>query len=101
MRINQIILLKGFFENTLSNLKNEKFKLVYLDCCSYQSYKTCLEFLYERVLPDGYIVFDDYNHPRSIFPGVQKAVDDFFRDKPEKIICFEETKLKKYFIKKL
>lgn len=86
---NQITLLKGFFEDTLPRLKNEKFKLVHLDCDLYQSYKTCLESLYDKVLPGGYFVFDDYLST-SVYPGAQRAVDEFFKDKPEKVQFFND-----------
>lgn len=78
-------LIKGFFENTLPQLGEKKFSLVHLDCDLYQSYRTCLEFFYDKVLPGGYIVFDEYDFSAPVYPGAQKAIDEFLSDKPEKL----------------
>jgi O-methyltransferase len=75
---------KGFFENTLVRIEHERFSLVHLDCDLYESYLTCLEFCYPRMLPKSYMVFDDYKLPLGVYPGADRAVDEFFADKPEK-----------------
>jgi O-methyltransferase len=97
---DQITLFKGYFENTLHNLKNEKFSLVHIDCDLYQPYKQCLEFFYDKVLPGGYIVFDEYSFSKDVYPGAQKAIDEFLADKPEKIQSFPEYPDTRYFIVK-
>jgi O-methyltransferase len=81
---DQVQVIKGFFEDTLQRLEAERFSLVHLDCDLYQSYKTCLEFTYPRMLPGSFIVFDDYRIPANVYPGADRAVDEFFSDKPEK-----------------
>ena len=96
----QITFYKGYFENTLHNLKNEKFSLVHLDCDLYQSYIECLNFFYDKVLPGGYIVFDEYSFSKDVYPGAQKAIDEFMADKPEKIQSFTEYKDTRFFIVK-
>jgi hypothetical protein len=96
-----IIIIKGFFEDTLPQLKNEKFKLVHLDVDLYQSYKTCLEFFYDKVISGGYIVFDEYGSEDSTYPGSKKAIDEFLSDKPERLERFDEIKYPRYFIKKI
>jgi hypothetical protein len=30
------------------------------------------------------MVFDDYRLPENVYPGADRAVDEFFADKPEK-----------------
>jgi len=97
---NQVVLLKGFFEDTLPHLANERFTLVHLDCDLYESYKVCLEFLYNRVLPGGYIVFDEYDDPETEFPGAKRAIDEFFADKPEQIQSFAESEHARVFVRK-
>ena len=49
----------------------------------------------------GYIVFDEYDYSKPVYPGAQKAIDEFLKDKPEKITCFKETKHPRHFIRKL
>jgi len=90
---------KGYFEDTLERFKDLRFAGVNLDCDLYQSYLTCLEFFYPRVVPGGYIIFDDYGLPA--YPGAQKAVDSFLAAKPEKITRFSEALTERYFIRKL
>lgn len=80
----QVMLVKGYFENTLEAWIDKTFTVVHLDCDLYQSYITCLNFFYPRVKPGGYIVFD-------VYPGAQKAIDSFLADKPEKIQGFDES----------
>ena len=96
----QVVLLQGFFEDTLQDLRSKKFILVHLDCDLYQSYKTCLTFLYDKVLPGGYIVFDEYDYSRDVYPGAQKAIDEFLKDKPESMQRFAESKSPRYFLRK-
>ena len=79
----RLTLVRGFFEQTVPSF-SEPIALLHLDCDLYESYRTCLVHLYDRVVPGGVIVFDDYGHPR--WPGAQRAVDEFFADKRETVI---------------
>jgi len=95
---DRITLVRGFFQDTLPSLKDENFSLVHLDCDLYQSYKTCLKFLYQQVLRGGFIVFDEYDEPA--YPGGKKAIDEFFLSKPEEIQRYAECVQPRYFIQK-
>jgi hypothetical protein len=81
---DRIRLVPGFFEDTLGTIATERFSLVHLDCDLYSSYRTCLEFVYPRMLAGSVIVLDDYRLPANVYPGADRAVDEFFADKPEK-----------------
>ena len=61
-------------------VKDEKFCFVHLDVDAYQSYKESLEAVYDRVVPGGIIVFDDYG-----FDAAKLAIENFFMDKPENV----------------
>jgi hypothetical protein len=75
---------KGVFPSETSHhVKDRVFKFVHLDVDNYQPYKECLEFFYERMVKGGIIIFDDYDC--GCCPGANKAVDEFFIDKPENI----------------
>jgi hypothetical protein len=76
-------IIKGFFDQTLPTLSDERFSLAHIDCDLYEPHLTCLEFLYPRMLPGGVIVFDEY--ASRMYQGAAKAVDEFFRDRPEKL----------------
>lgn len=80
-----IRLLKGFFADTLPQLSEFRFRVVHLDCDLYQSYVTCLDFFYARLVQGGYMVFDEYDFSESVYPGARKAIDEFLRDKPHKL----------------
>jgi hypothetical protein len=75
---------QGRFDETIPFLPvHLRFSFVYMDCDLYQSYKSCLDTMYPRVVPGGIIVFDEYEHTVD-WPGARKAIDEFFADKPEK-----------------
>jgi hypothetical protein len=73
---------KGIFPATSGPVKDRSFSLVNLDVDTYESTKYCLEFFYSRMSPGGIIISHDY----LTAPGVQKAFDEFFSDKPEPVI---------------
>ena len=75
-------IVPGFFEDTCPTLPAETISVLWLDCDLYSSYTTCLQHLYPRVSPGGWIVFDEYYSKK--YPGARVAVDEFFADKPEK-----------------
>jgi len=92
----QVTVIKGFFEDTLPVLAAERFSLVHLDGDLYDSYISCLEFAYPRMLPGGYIVLDDYGSP--VYPGARRAVDEFFADKRERVQFFPDAEGWRYFV---
>lgn len=79
---DRIRLVKGWFDKTLP-LYEGRIALLHLDCDLYESYKLALETLYPRVEAGGVIMFDEYGDER--WPGASKAIDEFFRDRPEKV----------------
>jgi hypothetical protein len=74
-------IVAGYFEDTCASLPIAAISVLWLDCDLYSSYKTCLEHLYPRVSPGGWIVFDEYYSKK--YPGARVAVDEFFADRPE------------------
>ena len=92
---DRIAVIPGFFEATLPRLASERFSLVHLDCDLFESYRCCLEFVYPRMLPGGYLVFDDYNS--DVYAGAHRAVDEFFSRRPEQIQFFPDLPGRRYF----
>lgn len=74
--------VKGFFSDTLPALAERKYCFIHVDCDIYESHLDCLNLLYDRLVPGGVVVFDDYAQPK--WPGATKAVDEFFAGKREK-----------------
>jgi O-methyltransferase len=71
----------GFFPETATPVASTRFSLVHVDADIYKSVHDCCSFFYDRLLPGGFMVFDDYGFLRT--PGSKEAVDDFFLEKPE------------------
>lgn len=75
---------QGVFPQTAANVEKVAFSLVHLDMDLYQGTKDALVFFYQRLSSRGAILVHDYNSIDT--PGVKKAVDEFFRGKPEPVI---------------
>jgi hypothetical protein len=93
----------GYFEKKLPALiaAGRRFCFVHIDCDIYESYRCCLEHLYDATVPGGVILFDEYRC--SVWPGATQAVDEFFANKPEKPqACHDPGRPKKpkYYIEK-
>lgn len=77
-----IELVKGDVCKTLPEyVKNHpelKISFLNIDVDVYEPTKAVLDNLYSKVSKGGVILLDDYS---NVFPGANKAVDDFFKDK--------------------
>lgn len=76
-----VFIVDGIFPNTADIIKNKKFAFAHIDTDIYQSTKDSLEYIYPRMNTNGVILIHDY----PAHDGVKKAVDDFLKDKGEKI----------------
>ncbi|HRD75902.1 MAG TPA: TylF/MycF/NovP-related O-methyltransferase [Hyphomicrobiaceae bacterium] len=66
---------KGWFQNTVPVAKHEidKIAILRLDGDLYDSYMVPLEHLFDKVVPGGFIIIDDW-----IFTGCREAIKDYF-----------------------
>jgi hypothetical protein len=83
----RVFIYKGLFPATGEPIKNRRFSFVNFDVDTYESTAACIQFFYPRMNPGGIIMSHDY----ATLPGVKKAIDDFFADKPELIIEMART----------
>jgi hypothetical protein len=67
-------LVQGLFQDTLPVAEVRSIAVLHIDGDWYESVKTCLDHLYDRVSTGGVIQLDDYGH----WEGARKAVDEFF-----------------------
>jgi O-methyltransferase len=76
----------GFFPDTTRGHEAAlaRFAFVHLDVDIYQSTLDSLRFFYPRLSPGGMIVTHDYSAQSC--PGVAAAYDEFFADKPERVL---------------
>lgn len=93
---NQVRLVKGYFDKTLPNYDG-RIALLHLDGDLYESYKISLENLYDKVVPGGIIMFDEYRDER--WPGATQAIDEFFANKPERVEPHAQCSWKYYVTK--
>jgi O-methyltransferase len=76
----------GFFPDTTRGHEEDlqRFAFVHLDVDIYQSTLDSLRFFYPRLSPGGMIVTHDYSAQSC--PGVAMAYNEFFGDKPERVL---------------
>jgi O-methyltransferase len=65
--------LPGWFADTLPGAPVERLAILRVDADLYQSTREVLEALYDRVVPGGYVIVDDY----GAFLPCRQAVDSF------------------------
>jgi hypothetical protein len=74
--------VEGYFPATAGQLPVDRdYCLVHVDCDLYASIDSALRYFYPRMAPGGFIVVHDYSSLHWL--GAEKAVDEFFADKPE------------------
>ena len=98
-KIRNVELIKGDINSTLEGyiLKNPAVKvaLLHIDVDVEKPTKTILENLYDKVVPGGLIVLDDY----GVIQGETKAVDDFFSDMKIKLQKLPLSKTPVFIVK--
>ena len=75
---------KGWIPDRFQEVKELQFSFVHIDVDIYQPTLDSISFFYERLNKGGIIICDDYGF--SSCPGAKKAMDDFFKEKPEMVI---------------
>lgn len=86
--VKRVNLEKGFFSDTLPHYSGGPIAILHLDGDLYVSYRDPLNNLYDKVVPGGVIVFDDFTTEKAgedRFPGARMATEEFFADKPEQL----------------
>jgi hypothetical protein len=74
--------VKGYFPDTAAELPADGiYCFVHIDCDLYAPMASALEYFYPRMVPGGFIVVHDYSSLH--WKGAEKAVDEFFADRPE------------------
>lgn len=77
--------VQGYFPDTLSQVPDDlRFCLVHIDCDLYEPIKAALGYFYPRLVPGGFLVMHDYTS--LAWNGAERAIDEFFADKPEWVI---------------
>jgi predicted O-methyltransferase YrrM len=72
---DRAVFVQGLFQATLPEARLGPISVLHVDGDWYESVKTCLDHLYDKVSPGGVIQIDDYGW----WQGAAKAVDEFFK----------------------
>ncbi len=84
---NRLHIVEGDVMQTLPQLLADapglRFSLIYLDLDLYAPTKLCLEQLWDKLVPGGIVVLDEYALPE--FPGESAAADEFLAGKNIKL----------------
>lgn len=75
---------KGWIPEVFHLVKSPSFRFVHVDVDLYAPTHNSLEFFYEKMVPGGIIVCDDYGFKSC--EGAKIAVDEFFAGKPEPVV---------------
>jgi O-methyltransferase len=77
--------VQGYFPDSTSEIPSDlTFALVHLDCDLYAPFRAGLEYFYPRLKPGAFLVMHDYFS--LYWEGVERAIAEFFVDKPERIV---------------
>lgn len=75
LKLNNVKILKGIFPQETSHLlNNKKFRLCHIDVDVYQSGKDVIDWIWEKMVVGGVVVFDDYGFKGA--DGIRKFVDE-------------------------
>ena len=88
-------IIEGWFESTLPNAGMEKISILHIDADWYESVKFCLEELYEKISPGGFVILNDFDH----WIGCNKAVIEFIDKHALDVTIHKISKSGAYFQK--
>lgn len=77
-------LIKAWIPDGFKAVEDKRFSFVHIDVDLYQPTLDSVKFFYDRLNVGGVLVCDDYGFSSCI--GATKAIDEFLKDKDEKMI---------------
>ena len=72
----QVVFLKGWFKDTLPTAPVDQLAVLRLDGDMYESTMDALGALYDKLVPRGFVIVDDF-----ALAGCRRAIDDFRRER--------------------
>jgi O-methyltransferase len=93
----RLVVHEGWFQDTVPPARDlvGPIAILRLDGDWYESTRLCLATLYDRVVPGGFVIVDDYGH----WEGCKKAVDEFLSTQPHDIDLIRIDYTGRYFRK--
>jgi len=71
--LTRVNIIPGWFETTLMRAEIDRIAILHIDADWYKSVKLVLDVFYNKVVPGGFVILNDY----GAWPGCNRAVDDF------------------------
>ena len=87
-RFSNVQLHQGWIPERFPEVADRSFSFVHVDVDLSEPTRASIEFFYPRLSPGAVLVCDDFGMPTC--PGATKAIEDFLRDKPEKMIFLSD-----------
>lgn len=81
---DNVVFHRGWIPERFSAVREKRFSFVHIDVDLYEPTRDSTAFFYPRLSPGAVMLFDDYGFVTC--PGAKRAVDEFFDDKPERVI---------------
>jgi O-methyltransferase len=75
----------GFIPQTFAGLELGQVAWAHVDLDIAEPIRDSIAYLYPRLVPGGFLIFDDYGFPSCA--GARRAIDAAFADKPEVPLC--------------
>jgi len=86
---DNVIPIAGMFPQSIPENFNHIFAFVHMDMDLYQPTIEAFRYFYPRVSRGGYMIVHDYSNIK--WPGIKKAVDEFFQDKSERPVLMPDN----------
>jgi hypothetical protein len=87
-RFRRVRYHKGWIPECFPEVGALSFSFVHIDVDIYEPTRDSIAFFYPRLSDGGILVCDDYGF--AVCPGATKAIDDYLRDKPEKMLALSD-----------
>src|SRR4029450_1307058 len=76
---------RGFIPDTFADLQIDQIAWAHIDVDISQSVHACIRYIYPRLVPGAFLIFDDYGFPSCA--GARRAVDEAFTTLLEAPLC--------------
>jgi O-methyltransferase len=72
--VDLVKIVPGWFEHTLKTAPVDRIAILHIDADWYESVKLVLNVFYDKVVPGGFVILNDY----GAWPGCNQAIADYF-----------------------
>jgi len=87
-RFTKVRYHKGWIPECFPEVETLSFAFVHIDVDIHEPTRDSIAFFYPRLSEGGILVCDDYGF--AVCPGATKAIDEYLRDKPEKMLALSD-----------